>query len=57
MDIFIAIGVAALLETLKDRKALNKSLPKFAKVFVAIERAAALSPALTAAIETARLKP
>ena len=56
MDIFIAIGVAALIEALKDRKALSKSAPKLAKVFVAIERASTLSPVLTAAIEAARLK-
>lgn len=56
MEYFVAIGVAALLEALQDKKALVKITPKVAKVFVAIERAAELSPTLTAAIEAARRK-
>jgi len=57
MEYFVAIGVAALLEALQDKKALTKILPKVAKVFVAIEREAEQSPALAAAIEKARSRP
>ncbi|HEY9758860.1 MAG TPA: hypothetical protein V6C97_27070 [Oculatellaceae cyanobacterium] len=56
MEYFVAIGVAALIEALQDRKALRRVLPKVAKVFVAIERAAEVQPELTAAIERARQK-
>lgn len=56
MEYFVSIGVAALLEALQDKKALVKILPKIAKVFVAIEREAALNVSLAAAIERARSK-
>lgn len=56
MEYFVAIGVAALLQALEDKKALVKILPKVAKVFVAIERAAETSPSLAGAIEKARMK-
>ena len=56
MDYFISIGVAALLQALEERTALIKFAPKFAKVFVAIERAAASNPTLAAAIVKARDK-
>ena len=56
MEYFVSIGVAALLEALQDKKALVKIVPKVAKVFVAIERAAETSAVLTAAIEKARMK-
>jgi hypothetical protein len=57
MDYFVSIGVAAIIEALQDRKALQRIAPKLAKLFVAIERAAELSPPLSAAIEKARMKP
>jgi len=56
MDYFVSIGVAAIIEALQDKKALQKIAPKLAKVFVAIERAAEQSPTLSAAIEKARTK-
>jgi len=57
MDYFIAIGVAALLQALEDRGAIVKFASKFAKVFVAIERAAEINATLRGAIEKARAKP
>lgn len=56
MEYFISIGVAALIQALEDSKALVKFASKFAKVYVAIERAAETSPTLRAAIEKARAK-
>jgi hypothetical protein len=56
MEYFVAIGVAALLEALQDKRALLKILPKVAKVYVAIERVAETSAPLAAAIERARSK-
>lgn len=56
MEYFVSIGVAALLEALQDKKAVVKIQSKIAKVFVAIEREAALNVSLAAAIERARSK-
>jgi len=50
------MGVAAVLEVLKDKASLKRNLAKIAKVFVTIERAATASPMLGAAIEAARQK-
>lgn len=57
MDYFVSIGVAALLEALRDTKAVVRIAPKLAKVFVAIERVAEANPTLAAAIEKARARP
>lgn len=57
MDMLVAMGIAALLEALQDKKAVARILPKLAKVYVAIERVAEANPALSAAIEKARLRP
>lgn len=57
MELLVAMGVAALIEALQDKKALVKILPKVAKVFVAIERVAEVNPSLAGAIERARSKP
>lgn len=54
MNFLVAAGVAYIIEALQDRKNFQSLAAKFAKVFVAIERAAAESPALAAAIEKAR---
>lgn len=47
----IAIGVNALLEILQSKKSLDKYLRAIAKVYVAIDNAAQMHPALAAAIE------
>lgn len=57
MEVFIAIGVAALIEALNNVGVVQKNASKFAKVFVAIERFAETSPMLRAAIEKARQRP
>jgi len=56
MDILISMGISALLEALKDKKAIIRLAPAMAKVFVALERSSALTPTLAAAIERARQK-
>lgn len=56
MDYFVALGTSLLLQALEDRKLLVRVAAKFAKVFVAIERAAESNPTLAAAIEKARQK-
>lgn len=57
MELLAAMGVAALIEAVQTKSALMKILPKVAKVFVVIERAAEVNPSLAAAIERARSKP
>jgi hypothetical protein len=56
MDMLVAMGVAAIIEALQNKKNLQALAPKIAKVFVAIERAAQVSPTLSGAIEAAKRK-
>lgn len=54
-DIFIELGVSALLRALKNKKAVVRYLAALAKVAVEIERTAELVPDLAAAIERKRM--
>lgn len=56
MDLFVSLGIAALLEALADKKSHVRLAPKFAKVLVSIERASITSPVLREAIIAAREK-
>jgi len=56
MDMLISLGVNAVLEGLKDKKALVKFVDAFAKVYVKIERVAAVNITLTDAIRRQREK-
>jgi len=56
MDMLVSMGVAAILEAVKDRKVFLRNLPKLVKVYVALDRLRKLSPALDAAITKAEEK-
>ena len=56
MEFAIAMGVAAVLQALEDKKAYQKYADKLAKVYVKIERVADKSPTLGGAIIAARRK-
>lgn len=56
MELLVSMGIAAILEALKDKRSVAKILDKLAKVYVAIEREAEVTPMLRARIETARHK-
>lgn len=56
MGVLVSMGAAAIIESLKQKKDLAQVAEVIAKVYVKIERAAAASPMLTAAIERQRQK-
>lgn len=57
MDALVAMGVAAIIEAMQDKRAIQRLAPKLAKLFIVIERAAETSPVLSGAIIGARRKP
>lgn len=56
MDLWIDLGVAALLRVLQSKKDIQKWLPALAKVFVKIEDTSQVVPDLAAAIEKKRME-
>jgi len=56
MDMLVSMGVAAVLEALKDRKAFIRNLPKLVKLYVALERLRKSSPLFDSAITEAESK-
>lgn len=54
MELFVSLGINALLEVLKDKKALPKWYRAIAKVYVTIEQVAATNSGLREAIDAKR---
>jgi hypothetical protein len=50
-DLFIDLGISALLRLVKNKKSIDKYLKALAKVYDAIHRAAQAYPPLAAAID------
>lgn len=52
----ITLAVGTLLEILKDKKMIQKTLPALAKIYVAMDHVKTLVPDLAAAIERKKLE-
>lgn len=55
-DLFVDIGIAAILRILKSKKDVQKWLAALAKIAVRLEETAAVVPDLAAAIEKKRME-
>jgi len=56
MDFYINLGIAVLLQVLRDLKQAQRYFPAIAKVYAKIEKAAQLDEQLQAEIEHQRKK-